>query len=564
VLRHRTLVVTFAILLQSLFVSAATVSFKPAVVYPVGTSPSGVAVGDFNGDGKMDLAVVNRGNPAANDNGGISILLGKGDGTFQSATNFAGAQNPFAIVVGDFNADGRVDLAVGSLGSTGGDITICLGNGDGTFQVGTPFTLPGYTILSMVALDFNSDHKLDLAVTNGGFVSVLLGNGDGTFQPHVDYGTNVGLFTSLMAGDFNRDGKIDLAFYNDDNSPIVYLLIGNGDGTFQAPVAVTTGGYSLGAIGDFNQDGSLDFIALGLGYKCGSFGSKLCPGPTAVFPGNGDGTFQAPLMAPSFYFDSIQLASDLDGDGNLDLAGYAITSISGPTRVLQIAVFLGNGDGSFQGPVTLAAGPQPEIVVAADLNGDQAPDLIALSPQDNSIAVLVNATPAFLMIPASTTLTASAGQQVTDMLTFAAANVFSSTIQLSCQVSGPTPPPTCSLSPASITVGASSSTSTLTIGVPGASASLRSPKSRLPLQPLYALALPVAFLGLGLRKKRAVPRYKLWLLTASLATATLMCTACGGGTSSTQSVHQPQSYTVQVTATSDLLTKVTKISLTVQ
>jgi hypothetical protein len=208
--------------------------------------------------------------------------------------------------------------------------------------------------------------------------------------------------------------------------------------------------------------------------------------------------------------------------------------------------------------------PDPgPLGAAADLNGDQLTDLIVLDAANNSVAVLVNATPAFSMISASTTFTASAGQQVTDMLTVKAANGFSSTIQLSCQVLGPTPAPTCSLSPASITAGAGSSTSTLSISVPGAAAASLSPQNRLPLQPLYALALPFAFVGLGFRRKGVDPRYKRWLLGASLATAALLGTACGGGNSN-KSVRQATSYNVQVTAASDSLTKTMQISLTVQ
>jgi hypothetical protein len=133
-------------------------------------------------------------------------------------------------------------------------------------------------------------------------------------------------------------------------------------------------------------------------------------------------------------------------------------------------------------------------------------------------------------------------------------------------VTGPGPAPTCSLSPASLTARAGSSTSTLTISVPGPSAGLLSPRSRLPLQPLYALALPFAFVGLGFRRKSINPRHKRWLLGISLATAAVLCTACGGGggNSNTQSVHHATSYTVQVTAASDTLTKTTQISMNVQ
>ena len=196
------------------------------------------------------------------------------------------------------------------------------------------------------------------------------------------------------------------------------------------------------------------------------------------------------------------------------------------------------------------------------MNGDQLTDFIVLDSANNSIIVILNATPAFAMSASTMSLTATAGEQVTDTLSLTGVNSFSSSLQLSCYVVGPAPAPTCSLSPASITAGVSASTSTLTIGVP-TTAALVSPHTRW-LPPVYALALPFAFVGLGFRRKRVDPRYKLRPLTASLATAALMCAACGGGSSNTQSVHQPQSYTVQVTAASDSLTKAMQISLTVQ
>jgi hypothetical protein len=249
---------------------------------------------------------------------------------------------------------------------------------------------------------------------------------------------------------------------------------------------------------------------------------------------------------------------DFDGDGKLDIAGRIVGFIPSLTKFL---IYPGNGDGTFAQAITF---PYPgHVVVGADLNGDGLADLIALDAANNSIDVLLNATPAFSMTASTNTLTANAGEQVTDTLSLTGVNGFSSTLQLSCQVVGPAPAPTCSLSPASITAGASSSTSTLTISVPTTSAGLVSSRSRWGLQPLYALAFPFAFVGLGFRK-RVDPRYKLWLLTACLATAALLSTACGGGSSNTQSVHQSQSYTVQVTAASDSLTKAMQISLNVQ
>jgi hypothetical protein len=203
--------------------------------------------------------------------------------------------------------------------------------------------------------------------------------------------------------------------------------------------------------------------------------------------------------------------------------------------------------------------------VAADLNGDQLADIVALDSANNNIDILLNATPAFSFAASTNSLTANGGEQVTDTLSLTGVNGFSSNLQLSCQVVGPAPAPTCSLSPASITAGASSSTSTLSISVPGASAALVSSPIGRGLQPFYGLAVPFAFVGLGFRRKRVGPWYKLWLPTAFVATAVLLCTACGGRVRGSMTpAHQATSYTVQVTAASDTLTKTIQISMNVQ
>src|SRR4029077_1641654 len=139
----------------------AGVDFAPATSYPVGTSPAAVAVGDFNGDGKPDIAVANTGSS------NVSILLGNGDGTFQSAVEFNAGNSPSTVAVGAFNGDGKLDLAVFQRGSNGapGSVSILLGNGDGTFQ--TPKTLAlTSTASAMAVADFNLDNKSDLAVSD--------------------------------------------------------------------------------------------------------------------------------------------------------------------------------------------------------------------------------------------------------------------------------------------------------------------------------------------------------------------------------------------------------------
>jgi hypothetical protein len=158
-------------------------TFKPPIKTPLnGPSPEFVAVGDFNGDHIPDLATVDRGGTCPC----ISVLLGNGDGTFQAPTNIKPSIAPSAIGIGDFNHDGKLDIAsVGQQGSTS-ELIVLLGNGDGTFQTGNTYTVVADP-LSVAVADFNGDGKLDLAVAGEGGISVLLGNGDGTFQTAVNY-----------------------------------------------------------------------------------------------------------------------------------------------------------------------------------------------------------------------------------------------------------------------------------------------------------------------------------------------------------------------------------------
>ena len=210
----------------SVFLGKGDGTFQTAVEYSAASSPTSVAVGDFNGDGKLDLAAANQ---VSNN---VSILLGRGDGTFQTAAEYGTATSPTSVAVGDFNGDGRLDLAVANNGSSNfrtGSVSILLGNGDGTFQTHVEYGALSNSS-SVIVGDFNGDGKLDLAVANrnaGGEdlnnLSLFLGNGDGTFQPQVDYaaGTNP---SSVVVGDYDGDGRLDLAITDHASSKISVLL----------------------------------------------------------------------------------------------------------------------------------------------------------------------------------------------------------------------------------------------------------------------------------------------------------------------------------------------------
>ncbi|MGP0064186.1 MAG: beta strand repeat-containing protein, partial [Isosphaeraceae bacterium] len=222
---------------------------------PVGNSPDAVVAGDFAGNGKLDLAVANE------DSNTVSILIGNGDGTFQSAVNYPAGNDPVAIVAGDFNGGGKVDLAVVN-GGPYGTVSILLGNGDGTFQAPASYTV-GDGPDAIAAGDFSGDGNLDLAVANSNSnnISILMNNGDGTFRPAVDYPVGYDP-TEIVAGDFTGDGRLDLAvtvklgIFTGE----LQVLLNNGDGTFRsAGAGPTTGGDAIAIVaGDFSGNGRLD------------------------------------------------------------------------------------------------------------------------------------------------------------------------------------------------------------------------------------------------------------------------------------------------------------------
>jgi hypothetical protein len=262
-------------------------------------------VGDFNGDGITDLLVDDE------DTRKLTVLLGKGNGTFT-----VGQSMPFvtkSIAVADFNGDGKLDVAL-----AGNPTTILLGNGDGTFTAAP--SQPPFAASQLVAVDFNGDGKLDLALAsydNTSFaytpITILLGNGDGTFtaapsQPQF-------AASQLVAADFNGDGKLDLAAIGTTANPVT-ILLGNGDGTFTAPSTLPTDpNFQTLAltVGDFNGDGKPD-VAVGATPSTPGGGNKI-----SIFAGNGDGTFAARYDVAAGVRASFA-AADLTGDGSSDLA----------------------------------------------------------------------------------------------------------------------------------------------------------------------------------------------------------------------------------------------------
>jgi hypothetical protein len=334
------------------------------------SGPNDLVVGDFNGDGIPDLAAPD------SASGVVAVFLGKGDGTFQPAkfaSTGTGSQ-PLALAVGDFNADGKLDLAV-ALGNQGA-VAILLGNGNGTFQPPRFVPTAGSALYHPVALtvsDFNHDGRLDIATANNSQgASVLLGNGDGSFQPYKLLGSSQGP-TWIAAGDFNNDGDLDLAVTTSSNT--VDISLGNGDGTFQAYASIATGSGTNPqsvSVADLDGDGCLDLVV-------------ACYGANAVgvLLGNGDGTF----LPIELYAAGAEPIAVTVGDLNLDgIPDLVVTNLGSNS----LSIFQGNGDGTFL-PLpgySTTSGSQPAASVIADLDAEGAPEIVSVLYGSSAIYVL--------------------------------------------------------------------------------------------------------------------------------------------------------------------------------
>jgi hypothetical protein len=373
-------------------------SFLPAVSLPVGMHPRAVTVADLNNDGAPDIVVVNQGQFFTSESSvSVSVLLGNGDGSFQPAvtTDVLNTGIALSVVVGDFNGDGLPDVALATGASTTHPaVEVLLGNGDGSFQEDHLVLSVGQNPFSVAVGDFDGNGALDLVTANSGSgtVSLLLGNGDGSFQPRIDL--VVGAAPRAVAvGDFNGDGLLDLVTAQ-QLSDTVSVLLGNGDGTFAPPLVFAASGEDFTpsslAVGDVNGDGRADLVINSLFVLDGD-GSQL-----GVLLGNGDGTFQDPILETPQNGEGDLALGDFNNDGLTD-AAVTDSRLGAPPG--HLALFIGNGDGTFQFPQAFPTGGNDPLGVAAgDLNGDGLVDLVVTNfffntTGPSTVGVLLNNTP---------------------------------------------------------------------------------------------------------------------------------------------------------------------------
>ncbi|MBF0125500.1 MAG: VCBS repeat-containing protein, partial [Magnetococcales bacterium] len=341
-----------------------SVSFATAINYAVGIFPYSVTSGDFNSDGRLDLASVNFGN------GNLSVLLGNGGGGFSGAVNYAIGSGPISVTSGDFNNDSRLDIA--SANQDGHNVSVLLNNGSGGFSGATNYPV-GSVPLSVANGDFNSDGRLDLvsANYNSNNVSVLLGNSSGGFSGATNYPVGSAPF-SVTTGDFNGDGRSDIASAS-NGSNNVSVLLGDGSGGFSGAVNYPVGTSPVSVTSaDLNGDGRLDLVS-----------ANWISNNLSVLLGNSSGGFSGAVNYGVGSGPRPVTIGDFNSDGRIDIACANESSNN-------VSVLLGNGSGGFGGAVNYPVGSSPVSATSGDFNSDGRLDFVIANSGSNNLSVLLN------------------------------------------------------------------------------------------------------------------------------------------------------------------------------
>ncbi len=372
-------------------------TFQAPVSTPVTVEINAITVGDFNGDGIPDLAIATGPNLGAG--GTVQILLGNGDGTFRQGAQFPAGSGSSDIVAADFNGDGKLDLAVANVGvyampaPTGGNVAIFLGKGDGTFSAGAILpVLPNYPGKLLTAADFNKDGKIDLAVAEADYTAVLLGNGDGTFGTAMTYEAQ----DPVLAVDVNGDHILDLVTGSG-------IMLGNGDGSFQPAIPVDIGGVPVSGsflfAGDFNHNGKVDFL---LGDAVVQNISTAPPPPLSVVSA---ATLQVGPLAPESLATAwgVNLANTTEASPTLaPTLGGATVSVKDSNGTVRVAPLLYASPHQLNFLVPAGTGIGPATVTVTNGGAAQtgsaliaavAPGLFALNEDDLAAAYAISVSP---------------------------------------------------------------------------------------------------------------------------------------------------------------------------
>jgi hypothetical protein len=510
----------------------------------------GLATADLNGDGIPDFVL---GNCCDSGYVGLTVFLSRSDGSMQPGVNY-GTGNLYYVAIADFDGDGKLDLATAD--ESTGLVEIFNGVGDGTFvqsanTFATDTTATGPE--GLVAGDFDKDGYPDLAVQNawGQNIAILINDRTGNFLAPVTYPVSSNNnYQGIATADLNKDGNLDLVVPLEYGSAVA-LFLGNGDGTFTAqPDLATTGQYPQAvAIADLNGDGNLD-----LAITTDQWSS---PG-VEVALGNGDGTFQAPAVYSSSlqdinydspYPEFIQ-AVDIDGDGKLDLV-YTNSEYG------TVGVLFGAGDGTFPyDPVEYPSGGYAYGLVVADVNQDGAPDVVTAGDDFSGITVLLNqngsgAAANYTISAAPSSATVIAGSSASFTLTVTPLNHYNGTVTFSC---GSLPAlAQCTFTPASVTLtGGTPVTVQMKITTTGLHSSMQAPADVNPhgnspfmLASLSTIGLFGMILAGGFKKRG---RWQGAVLGVLILVSTLSFVGCGSSGSS-KAITPAGSYTVTVKAT---------------
>lgn len=371
-IRNWTLLSAFFLFVLNAAALAQSTACFTEVDSPAGMTPEGLAVGDFNHDGKLDASVI-----GSSSSRTMISMMGSGDGHLVKQVKYLSIL-PRDVAVADMNGDGNLDVVVANEVPqlNAGQVKVFLGNGDGTFRLGTIAQVTD-NVERVALADFNHDGKLDAIIETGVFagtdrVQLLLGNGDGTLQPPVSEYILPNYPEALAVADLNADGKSDVLTLTENSTGVglvLSVLLGNGDGTFQPATQYTNGSNantSAIATGDFNGDGILDVA--------------LAANQFELWYGTGGGNLAAPINITAQVTGYIATA-DLTGSGRLDLV-----ALGGG----GIAVLFNSGGGTFQTPQSVHARHAAFQIVPGDFNNDGKPDLALTFFQNGQVGVLLN------------------------------------------------------------------------------------------------------------------------------------------------------------------------------